>query len=179
MTTSEPGFDRETLETAEPEPEPEPDDGDETRSLGKRLAEMVDAEAAAAEVDIDEADALTTAIAEQVAGHHAALVALVGDDVDVKPCPYCLGMGFSTLVLQADPTCSSCPTCLGFGSVTTGSKVDSRTMRPCSTCTGNGFVEAGRPTPADRVGTPDTIIPVILPPSMLPQPPADAAGATG
>jgi len=180
----------------EPEHGPEPVEPDETearapdsiRELGARLAGMVDANEAEVELELEaepeEVDALTAAIAEAVQAHHDRIAELVGEGVDFKTCAYCLGMGVSTLELAQDPTSETCPTCKGFGSVTTGSKVDSRTMRPCPACQGNGFVETGReaePGPA-IAGVPAAPgVPVILPPSMLPHPdtPAPAFEATG
>jgi hypothetical protein len=167
---------KETEPTPAPEPGPESEepDGEEpeadTRALGRKISELVEAEAAELEAESEPELELERAVAAAVVEHHARIVGLVGPEVELVACPVCLGVGYDTVGLRQDPYTRRCDACGGRGITKTDSLVDSRATRTCGTCQGNGFIEAAPELGAGIVPPPSVSAPVILPPSMLPQP---------
>jgi hypothetical protein len=135
-------------ERAESEPEPEPTPDEPTPD-----------EPPAPEPAADDEDPEFTAKLEQMdreaRRHTKAVGKIMGDDFEAfVPCPTCSSgvQGFapmSALGIPAAPTAGdlkpasdteTCPECDGWGDVLTGAKVERGRIKPCSRCTGTGYI---------------------------------------
>ncbi len=79
--------------------------------------------------------------------HEKALAKVVGDDwKDFAPCDTCGGVGHlpaaqnKSLPFEHDPSAEVCPVCNGYGTTLTGAKEPGMVTRPCSRCTGSGWL---------------------------------------
>lgn len=136
---------------------------------GHRLREIVDREAAAAEVDDDEGAAEegedspepepepaepppAPESAEQTARlltredrrHEKALAKVLGVEPPLEPCTNCSSLGYfppGTSAPVGNAKYIACPTCNAIGQVLTGSRNPQHAMAPCPECGGRGFLE--------------------------------------
>jgi hypothetical protein len=118
-------------------------------TTGERIRAMVDAEEAAIEAETpeepdedegeevtpDRIDPLTAALGRYI----GEVMQILGPEVPIQPCPYCMGKGFDAMVLENDPHSDICPECRGYGKVATGSFVQGNEVRGCSHCNGAGY----------------------------------------
>ncbi len=99
-------------------------------------------------------DPLTLALIEYIGKAQDIL----GQDTEIRPCAYCLGLGFNPIERQQDSHSHVCEDCAGWGEVITGSKVQGNEARMCPTCKGSGYiaeqVEIVLPGAADGVQPP-------------------------
>lgn len=133
----------------------EPQAPEDAASIGAKLAAMADANEAAAEAETPEDEDEEGAEEET---HHEpnplqdALVeyigkveAIIGNEIQIRPCAYCQGKGFNPVELLPDPKSKPCEACGGFGEVITGSKVPGNEARQCQDCHGGGYIAEATP----------------------------------
>jgi len=88
----------------------------------------------------DEPDPTSQALAEAHRAYLEAVMAALGPEAELMPCPACSGMGFNSVELPPDEYHARCPDCDGWGNVLSGSRVESQRVLPCQGCNGSGHV---------------------------------------
>lgn len=143
----------------------------DAESVGEKLREMIEKEAAAAEAETpededeegaeDETAQVTDPILIALGEYLAKVQEVLGEDAPIRPCTYCHGMGFNPIELKQDTMSHVCEACDGLGEVVTGSKVPDNEARICPKCNGSGYIAE---LPEIKIGqplAPDVPVPVL------------------